>query len=73
MILTSVNGGAIIGFLLLAGLYFLPTIIGSQRKVVNMGSVFVINLLLGWTVIGWVVALAMAARTNPNTYDKKTP
>ena len=25
-----------------------------------MGSIAVINILLGWTVIGWVVALAMA-------------
>lgn len=47
------------------GLYFLPTIIGANRKVVNIGSVFAINLLLGWTLIGWAVALAMALRTNP--------
>jgi Superinfection immunity protein len=44
-------------------LYFLPTIIGAIRKVPNVASVFVINLFLGWTLIGWVVALAMAART----------
>ena len=47
------------------GLYFLPTIIGASRKVVNIGSVFAINLLLGWTLIGWAIALAMALRTNP--------
>ena len=34
-------------------LYMLPTIIGAARKVVNVGSVFAINLLLGWTLIGW--------------------
>ncbi len=49
----------------LLGLYFLPTIVGAARKVVNIGSVFAINLLLGWSLIGWVVALAMALRTNP--------
>jgi hypothetical protein len=43
--------------------YFLPSMIASNRKVTNVGSVFVINLFLGWTFIGWVVALAMAART----------
>jgi hypothetical protein len=45
--------------------YFLPSIIGAKRKVVNIGSVFAVNALLGWTLIGWVVALAMAVRTNP--------
>ncbi len=54
------------GFLLLGlllGLYFLPTIVAVNRKVVNTGSVVVVNVFLGWTLIGWVVALAMAART----------
>lgn len=47
------------------GLYLVPTIIGMIRKVPNIGSVIVINLLLGWTLVGWVVALAMAVRTVP--------
>lgn len=38
--------------------YFLPSILGRQRP--NRGRIFIINLLLGWTVIGWVVALVMA-------------
>lgn len=46
-------------------LYFLPSILAMTRKVVNVGSVVAINLLLGWTLIGWAVALAMALRTNP--------
>lgn len=44
-------------------LYFLPSIVGLARKVTHRGSVVVINLFLGWTFIGWVVALAMACRT----------
>lgn len=55
----------ILGGFLAIGLYLLPTIVGAARKVVNIGSVFAINLLLGWTLIGWAVALAMALRTNP--------
>ena len=43
--------------------YFIPLIVGAIRKVPNIGSVLVINLFLGWTVIGWIVALAMAARS----------
>lgn len=55
----------VFGVLLIAGLYLLPTVVAAVRKVPNGGSVFVINLLLGWTLIGWVVALAMAARSAP--------
>lgn len=63
--------GAFIGILILIGLYFVPTIVGASRKVVNIGSVLAVNLLLGWTLIGWAVALAMALRTNPpHAYDE---
>jgi hypothetical protein len=43
-------------------MYFMPTISAYTRGVPNKGSVFVINLFLGWTFIGWVVAMGMAAR-----------
>lgn len=55
----------LIVILLAIGVYFLPVIFGTIRSVPNIGSVFVINLFLGWTFIGWVVALAMAARSQP--------
>jgi predicted membrane chloride channel (bestrophin family) len=60
----------VLGAILALSLYFIPTIIAMVRRVVNVGSVFAINLLLGWTLIGWAVALAMALRTNPpHAYD----
>ncbi|MUL76445.1 superinfection immunity protein [Mycobacterium sp. CBMA226] len=37
--------------------------VAANRKVPNVGSVIVINLFLGWTFVGWVVALAMAMRS----------
>jgi len=49
----------------LIALYFIPTIVAVIRKVPNLGSVIIINLFLGWSLIGWVVALAMAARSVP--------
>jgi T4 superinfection immunity protein len=51
--------------LILVGAYFLPTIVANVRKPSppNVGSVVVINLFLGWTWIGWVVALALACRS----------
>lgn len=49
--------------LLIVGAYFLPLLIAVLRGVPNTGSVFVINLFFGWTLIGWVVSLAMALRS----------
>lgn len=43
-------------------IYLIPTFVAYQRGVPNRASVAVINVFLGWSLIGWVVALAMAAR-----------
>jgi len=40
--------------------YFLPSIAAYGRGVCrNPASVLIINLFLGWTIIGWIIALAM--------------
>ncbi len=44
------------------GLYMLPWAIAALRDVRHWG-VFWLNLLLGWTIIGWVIALVMALRS----------
>lgn len=62
MSITSIGGLGLIVVIVLA--YFLPTVIAFVRGVPNKGSVLVLNLFLGWTLVGWVVALAMAARSN---------
>jgi len=38
-------------------LYFLPTLIAFLRQHKNKLAIFLLNLLLGWTVLGWVVSL----------------
>jgi hypothetical protein len=48
-------------FIIIGLLYFLPTLIASHRKHHQQASIFVINLFLGWTFLGWVIALAMAS------------
>jgi Superinfection immunity protein len=50
-------------FAILVAVYWLPAYIAHRRRVPNSGSVAVINGFPGWTVIGWIVALAMACRT----------
>ena len=46
-------------------LYLLPCLIGCARRAPDIGAIVVIDILLGWTFIGWVVALAMAFRSAP--------
>jgi hypothetical protein len=56
------------GVVLLAGLialvvlvlYLLPSIVGAARGVVNLAQVVTMNVLLGWTLFGWVMAMVMA-------------
>ncbi len=49
--------------LLVGALYFLPSLVAVLRSVPNVGSVVVLNVFLGWTLIGWVASMAMAARS----------
>jgi len=41
--------------------YFLPWLIAWGRGKSNTVAIFVLNLLLGWTLVGWVVALVWAS------------
>jgi hypothetical protein len=43
--------------------YFLPTIIAITRKKTNQVGILLVNFLLGWSVIGWIVALVWAVST----------
>lgn len=40
--------------------YFLPWAIAATRGKSNSLAIALVNLLLGWTIIGWVVALVMS-------------
>ena len=44
--------------LFLTLLYFMPTIVGHKHR--NVLSIFLVNFFLGWTVIGWVIAMIWA-------------
>ena len=43
-----------------AGFYFTPTIVAVAKKSKRAAALAALNLLLGWTLIGWVVALVWA-------------
>jgi ABC-type sugar transport system permease subunit len=42
--------------------YFLPFAIAFNKKRANTGAIFALNLFLGWSLIGWVVALVWALK-----------
>jgi hypothetical protein len=43
-------------------LYFLPFIVGLARGKRDLLAIFLLNFFLGWTLIGWVVALIWAVK-----------
>ena len=45
-------------------MYFLPSIIALARSKRDLAGILLLNILLGWTVIGWVVALIWAVKTD---------
>ena len=73
-------GGTVI-MLVLMFLYLLPTLIAAARYTQNRIAIFNLNLLLGWTLIGWVVALfwslsrdaAMVTPSVPSAAQSESP
>jgi Na+/H+-dicarboxylate symporter len=56
----------VLSFLLfLFVMYWVPTIIAVLRRTPSALGVAAINFFLGWTVIGWIVALVMALASPP--------
>lgn len=45
-------------------MYFLPSLIALARSKRDILAIFLLNLFLGWSVIGWFVALIWAAKTD---------
>ncbi len=50
-------------FITIFAAYWVPSIVALTRHVPDRGSVIVVNALAGWTIAGWIVALAMACRS----------
>jgi hypothetical protein len=57
--------------LLAAIFYFVPFAIAQMRGQRNAAAIFVLNLLLGWTFVGWVVALVWACTSNTDAAIQK--
>ena len=53
----------LIGILIGIAAYFIPTAIAAFRGHHNTMAIFGLNLLLGWTFIGWVASLIWSLTT----------
>jgi hypothetical protein len=53
----------IMPLLLLLFFYCIPLGVAANRKHQNFGAICALNLLLGWTFLGWVAALVWALTT----------
>ena len=47
--------------ILAVGLYLLPSFVAAGRKCKAGAGIVLLNLLLGWTFLGWVIAIIWAA------------
>jgi hypothetical protein len=43
--------------------YFVPSFFAIGKR--NIASIFILNLFLGWTLVGWVIALIWAFMKDP--------
>lgn len=60
-----------VSFLILTVLYFLPAIIGKDKR--DAMGIFLVNFFLGWTLIGWVVAFLWACASDRPVYVQYAP
>jgi hypothetical protein len=57
----AAQGSMIAGMMLFAAIlaaYFAPTIIALARRHPQQWAILAVDLFIGWTILGWVVALA---------------
>jgi len=75
--LTSTPTGSVVfvlaGLILLALVYFFPSIVGFVLQVNPFGLLLTVNVLLGWTVLGWIACLvwALISSTHSHTFDEE--
>jgi uncharacterized membrane protein YqaE (UPF0057 family) len=59
-----VSHGTLLSALVLA--YFLPTFVALLRRGSSWGWAIAVNLLAGWSLLGWLLALYLALRPDPS-------
>lgn len=49
--------------------YFLPTILAYTNNKKNKTTIFLLNFIIGWSAIGWFIALYLALRREKFTIN----
>jgi hypothetical protein len=60
---SSASSGILL-IIIAIGVYLLPTLVAANRKHNNEGAILALNIFLGWTFVGWVIALVWALTDN---------
>lgn len=50
-------------------IYMMPAIVAGARDHRQFGAILVLNLLLGWTLLGWIFALVWACMNTERDGD----
>lgn len=50
---------AILGLVIII-VYLFPTIVAVSKKRTNTSAILLVNVALGWTLLGWFIALVWA-------------
>jgi len=64
-IIGNMGSWNIVSALLLFGvnvLYYVPMILALKRDRPDKFKIIIVNIMLGWTIIGWVIALKWALK-----------
>jgi len=70
------NDSSMVGYALLLGslaglIYFMPAFIAARRSHPNATAIVVLNVVAGWTFLGWVGALTWSLiRIKPEVFTK---
>lgn len=64
------NCAYILFWLLLLPLYFVPSIVARKKKHKYRLQIYLLNILLGFTYVGWVLSLIWATINDKNTLEQ---
>ena len=53
------------GVVVVVFLYFIPSVVAGMRSHHQTWPIVALNLLLGWTLLGWVAALVWSLTATP--------
>ena len=66
--------GVIVAFVVASAIYAAPSVIATLKRHRRWGLVVALNILLGWTIVGWLLALVIALGLAPKrpAWTKRT-